>query len=193
MSNTTRQIARDSIRERLTRVVLDQVIEHGYEGITLNSLADAAGVSRSTLLRYVGTKEEAIVGGVMAVGDDLAHALRIRPADERAWVALRRAMDLVVDGHAHSGGNAHLITHTIYGNRALAGAMWRERSTWSMNLAAALAERYPDADPADLSALSFAAIACLDTATHRWLADPETAFGIHLDRAYDAVGRATAI
>jgi AcrR family transcriptional regulator len=189
MTSTTREIARDSIRDRLTQVVLEQVVEHGYDAVTLNSLADAAGVSRSTLLRYVGSKEDAVVGGVMAFGDHVAAALRGRPAAESAWVAVRRALDVVVDGHAHSGDHGLRITQTIYGNRALAGAMWLERSTWSERLRTALSERHPDADPADLAALSFLAIAALDTATYAWLADPQTPYATHLDAAFDAASR----
>lgn len=187
MASTTREIARDSIRRRLAQVVLQQVIEHGFESVTLPSLAEAAGVSRSTLLRYVGSKAEAVVGSLMEIGAAVADDLRARPAGEHPWLALRHAMDRIISGHTRAGVRTADLTRTIYTDSALAGAMWLQRDTWASQLHVALRDREPDAAPADLRALAFAAIACLDTAAHAWLEDQASDFGAHLDAAFAAV------
>src|SRR5690606_3526021 len=53
-------------------------------------------VSRRTLFRLFATKEDVVVAAFEDLGDEAVAALRARPAEEPAWTALRRALDVVV-------------------------------------------------------------------------------------------------
>ncbi|WP_329025679.1 TetR/AcrR family transcriptional regulator [Streptomyces sp. NBC_00690] len=54
----------------------------GFDKVTLDDLASAAGVSRSTFLRQSRSKEETALGAFDAQGEKLAAVVRDRPAAE---------------------------------------------------------------------------------------------------------------
>lgn len=80
ITGTTRGIARAAVRAELAQVAFDLFRRNGFDKVTLDDLASAAGISRSTFLRYFRTKEDAVLGGFDAQGEKLAAALRDRPA-----------------------------------------------------------------------------------------------------------------
>lgn len=96
---STRDIARAAVRAELAQVAFELFRREGFENVTVNDLAAAAGVSRSTFLRYFSTKEDAVLDAVDAQGGRIADALRARPAGEDDWTALRHALDTVVEHH----------------------------------------------------------------------------------------------
>lgn len=53
-----RQDAVASTRERILRAAYEQWAERSYDQVSLRSIADAAGVSRQTVSRQFGTKDE---------------------------------------------------------------------------------------------------------------------------------------
>ncbi|WP_225858877.1 TetR family transcriptional regulator [Streptomyces albicerus] len=58
---STRDIARAAIRAELAQVAFELFRRQGFDKVTFDGLAKAAGVSRSTFLRYFGTKEDAVL------------------------------------------------------------------------------------------------------------------------------------
>ncbi len=55
---TARQEAVASTRERILRAAYDQWSEQSYDQVSIESVARAAGVSRQTVIRQFGTKDE---------------------------------------------------------------------------------------------------------------------------------------
>ena len=53
-----RQDAVASTRERILRAAYDQWVERSYDQVSLQSIAEAAGVSRQTVSRQFGTKDD---------------------------------------------------------------------------------------------------------------------------------------
>jgi AcrR family transcriptional regulator len=53
-----RQEAVASTRERILRAAYDQWLERPYDQVSIESVAQAAGVSRQTVIRQFGTKDE---------------------------------------------------------------------------------------------------------------------------------------
>jgi AcrR family transcriptional regulator len=90
-------MAETSLRERkkretfaaLSQAARELVHERGLDGVTVDEIADAAGVSPRTFFNYFSSKEEAIVGVDGGVLTEMAEALRDRPAEENAVEALR--------------------------------------------------------------------------------------------------------
>ena len=66
--------------------------ERGYDAVTTEEVAAAAGVSARTLFRYVPTKEELILGPIRHGGAAIVALLEARPAREAPDVALANAI-----------------------------------------------------------------------------------------------------
>jgi AcrR family transcriptional regulator len=189
--NTTREIAADAIRERLVDATLEVVLSRGYADVTISELAAAAGVSRSTYLRYVGSKPEAVGAALFASGDEVTAALRERPADEPTWTALRRAFDAFVRHRAGRSKRSLDVAKMIWTEPALGGELWMHLRAWRADLAAVLRERDPQLSPMRAVALAGAAIECLDCAVVEWVETVDAAALTDLlDEAFAAVGAA---
>jgi AcrR family transcriptional regulator len=64
---------------------------HGLDGVTVEDIADEAGVSRRTFSNYFANKEDAILHADRERTRKLLSLLEARPAGEPPWPALRRA------------------------------------------------------------------------------------------------------
>ena len=76
----SREIARAAVQAELSLAAYELVVEKGYGNVTLDDMAAAGGVSRSTFLRYFRTKDQAIQVALKAYVQRMADALRARPA-----------------------------------------------------------------------------------------------------------------
>lgn len=64
---------REQTSRRISRCAQDLAIEQGFDGFTLEELAERAGVSRRTLFNYFPGKEAAVLDDPACIGpDDLA-------------------------------------------------------------------------------------------------------------------------
>jgi AcrR family transcriptional regulator len=80
----SREIARAAVQAELSLAAYELVVEKGYGNVTLDDMAAAGGVSRSTFLRYFRTKDQAILVALKAYVERKADALRARPREEDA-------------------------------------------------------------------------------------------------------------
>ncbi|GAA4120335.1 TetR family transcriptional regulator [Knoellia locipacati] len=62
---------REQTSRVITRCAQDLAIEHGFDGFTLDDLAERAGVSRRTLFNYFPGKEAAVLGVPAALDTDV--------------------------------------------------------------------------------------------------------------------------
>ncbi|MFB4296785.1 TetR family transcriptional regulator [Actinomadura sp. NTSP31] len=79
-------------RQALSRAAARLAVERGVEGVTIEAVADAAGVSPRTFHNYFPGKEEAIVAPFTDGAQAVIDALRARPAAEPIWDALREVV-----------------------------------------------------------------------------------------------------
>ncbi|GAA0938407.1 TetR family transcriptional regulator [Actinocorallia libanotica] len=75
------------------RAALDLVAEHGFDGVTVEAIADVANISRRTFFNYFTDKADAVMYGEEARFRELIAAVRSRPPGEGGWQALRRAAE----------------------------------------------------------------------------------------------------
>ncbi|MER5836751.1 helix-turn-helix domain-containing protein [Streptomyces sp. NPDC002130] len=86
---------RATIRAEVTEVALRLFIEQGFERTTVDQIAAEAGLSRASLFRHFGTKEDIVLVDLEEIGRQIADALAARPDEERPWEALPRAFDVM--------------------------------------------------------------------------------------------------
>jgi AcrR family transcriptional regulator len=168
----TREIARAAVQVELSLAAYDLVVEKGYGNVTLDDMAAAAGVSRSTFLRYFRTKDHVVLVAFEAYAERMADALRARPRDEDDWSALCRAIEtFVVPIYTKYPDGAQAFTRLALFTQALSGARLELRD-WRTPLTRALAERHGVAEPIPigLAVKVAAAFECMGLAVSYWAA-----------------------
>lgn len=186
----TRTIARDAVRAALSQTAFELARERGFDKVTVDEMAAAAGVSRSTLLRYFGTKEEAVLSAFDDHAMGFAEELRARPADEDHWTALRRSLEGVVPFYLQDPPAALAITQFILSTPALHSRHAERRHGWRPILTAALAERagLSGRPPVRLAVLAAAALDCMDIAVAHWAdSDGQDDLGMLLAEGFDTL------
>jgi AcrR family transcriptional regulator len=111
---------REGLRERkkaethqaLAKAALDLADRLGPERVTVEAIADAAGVSPRTFFNYFSSKEDAIVGIAPAQSSALLADLLSRPEDEPLLDALR-AVVLAAAERLQAGGDDWVIRHRL--------------------------------------------------------------------------------
>jgi AcrR family transcriptional regulator len=83
---------RAQIRADIRRAAFRLFVERGYDDVTTEEIATAAGVSPRTFFRYVPTKEEVLLAPVRYGGAAIVILLEQRPAGESPDVALINAI-----------------------------------------------------------------------------------------------------
>ena len=79
------------VRAELARVAVALFAERGFDAVTVDEIAAAAGMSQRTFFRYFATKEDVVLEFERRLWQDLVTAFDERPADEGAVTALREA------------------------------------------------------------------------------------------------------
>lgn len=79
------------VRADIGRVAIDLFAERGYDAVTVDDIAAAAGISQRTFFRYFATKDEVVLDYERRLVDRLVVAVAARPAGEGAVTALRNA------------------------------------------------------------------------------------------------------
>ena len=191
-----RDLTRRSVQAQIAEQAKALFIEQGFEETTLEQIAAAVGISSRSVSRYFKTKEDIVVGSMIAVGDDVAAALRVRPRDEAPWTALRRALDVSVNSISNDSAGlraARMQTDTP----ALRAAVQEKHRAWSRLLVPIVVEFLGDGVgkgkrkdlPLRAEAMVACALGCLDVAVEAWTravdADP---LGAYLDIAFEALG-----
>ncbi|MGW1653043.1 acyl-CoA-like ligand-binding transcription factor [Streptomyces atratus] len=87
-----RERKKEATRQAVHEATLRLTVEHGFDHVTVEAVADAAGISRRTFSNYFTGKEDALLHGEEQQIRDLVRTVRDRPAEETAWAALRAAM-----------------------------------------------------------------------------------------------------
>ncbi|MFD0854756.1 TetR/AcrR family transcriptional regulator, partial [Actinomadura adrarensis] len=86
-----RERKKEATRKALHDAAIRLIMERGLDHVTVEAIADAAGVSRRTFSNYFAGKEEAVLYGDEQRMEQLLAEFEARPASESSWTALREA------------------------------------------------------------------------------------------------------
>ncbi|MEV7289884.1 TetR family transcriptional regulator [Streptomyces sp. NPDC093252] len=187
-----RERARRAMREELVTLAQSLFAEHGYESVTVEEIAQAAGMSRRTFFRYFASKEELMLGKYDLLADQLVEQLTARPGDEPLWTSFRRCFDTVAEYFddpertAQAAGNVRLI----HAHPALHAGLYERLARLQERWVDIVRERTGDHDRNDprTPALVGAAVACLAAAKTTWArGDQSRSLAQLIDDAMEAV------
>ncbi|WP_203827317.1 TetR/AcrR family transcriptional regulator [Actinoplanes palleronii] len=200
MSATTSEPEQPGLRERkkaATRQALHEAslrlaFEHGPEKITVEAIADEAGVSRRTFSNYFANKEEALFYGDLQRMRLLAGLARERPATESPWAALSAAAEEFYGQQGDLDPEWIARSRMVRRHPSLAAAQVQTFAALERELAAEVAVRLGPGDPlgvrAQLIATTFLAV--LRVSLNVWLERrPDISFHDLARESLDETGR----
>lgn len=156
-------------RRALGRAAARLAVERGVDGVTIEAIADAAGVSPRTFHNYFPGKEEAIVAPLTDGARDVIDALRARPPGEPIWDALQAVVgDAMLSDDAP--GEVIALVRVVKQNPALVGGQLRGLGEMQRQIAEVIAARTGTHAGRDLypNLLAGAAGVAMRTAVDLW-------------------------
>ena len=87
-----RERQRDALRADIGRTALRLFAERGYDNVTTETIAEAVGISPSTLFRHVPSKEHLLLGAAQRGRMRIVANFRDRPRDEPVQDSLAAAI-----------------------------------------------------------------------------------------------------
>lgn len=85
-----RERKKQRTRQAIADAAIAMFLEHGFDQVSVVAVAAAAEVSKPTLFKHFPTKEDLVMHVLADHEDELARAVRERPAGESPLAALRR-------------------------------------------------------------------------------------------------------
>ncbi len=164
---------KEKTRHALETAALELFAEKGFDGTTVDEIAEACDVSPRTFFRYYATKEDVL----FADGDDRLEALLAelarRPAGELPLRAVQAAFVATTDDYAQDRERLVLRSRAYDSSSGLRSHKFERQRSWEEAVTATLVERdrlagrtTPDLQ---LRIVAGAAMACLHAAMHHWL------------------------
>ena len=183
-----RERMRATVRADVTEVALRLFTVQGFDRTTADQIAAEAGLSRASLFRYFGTKEDIVLAGLEGNGQQVVEAFAARPDEERPWVALRRAFDVLVRVNEEAPEQTLIFLRLLHETPSLRARHLEKQLKWQEQLVPDIARRLgaspgrPE-DPRPI-ALVAAALGCLDAAARGWVAcEGAVSLAVLLDEA----------
>ena len=178
----------EGTRARVERAALDLFTLRGFESVTTDEVADAAGISRRTFFRYYATKADAVWG------DFSGHVARLEDrlsASDPAQPVLASVCAAYVEVNDYADAELPLLRERmqlILTEPALLAHSQLRFAEVDRVVARHVAAR-TGASPADLVPRLVAATtrAAATTAFEVWLADERSSLGRHLHLAFDEI------
>ncbi|MFB6992390.1 TetR family transcriptional regulator [Streptomyces sp. NPDC056304] len=143
-----RERKKEATRQAVHEATLRLTVEHGFDHVTVEAVADAAGISRRTFSNYFTGKEDALLYGEEQQIRALVQTVRDRPAEESAWTALRAAMTQFADRVAPPEREWALRTRLAMRHPSLLARQLANHATLERDLADAMAVRRGPAEKA---------------------------------------------
>ncbi|WP_229067620.1 TetR/AcrR family transcriptional regulator [Actinoplanes sp. DH11] len=170
-----RERKKAATRLALHEAALRLALEHGPDRITVEAIADEAGVSRRTFSNYFANKEEALFYGQHQRMRQVLEIIRARPRDEPPWHALTAAAAEFYGASGDLDPEWTARTRLMRRHPSLAAAQMQTFAAMEREIGAEVTARLgPGEDPTGVRAKLLAAtfLAALRVALTAWLEHP---------------------
>ncbi len=162
------------VRDALSAAAMDLFLTRGFEAVTVEEIAQSAGVSRRTFFRYYESKEDVMVEILDRDGERLLTELDARPLAEPPLLAIRNALIPAIEYGLAEPDLVRDTTRLLRETSSLRRAVMERRSRFEERIAALMVRRMgvtsQDNTP---MLLAFLTRALNDTAFNAWY-DHET-------------------
>lgn len=166
---TLRDRKKAATRQSLHDAALRLAMAYGLDGVTVEDIADEAGVSRRTFSNYFANKEDAILHEDRERTGRLLSLVAARPASEPPWRALRNAVaDLFRDRDEPDPAWVEQL-RLLRRHPSLLARQASDQIALERELAAVLAERGHDTDDELARLMAATLLATFRTAAALWL------------------------
>jgi TetR/AcrR family transcriptional regulator, regulator of mycofactocin system len=181
-------------RHRLQQIAIEMFSAQGYDEVTIEALAAAAGIGRRTFFRYFSSKADALMADFDQEVEQLRSALADSDPDLPVMDAIRRAIVAVNNYHAEDLAQFRQRLQLQHSNPALLanGILHYERwqSVVAEFAAARLGQAADDLLPQVIARSVFGAAYA---GFMSWLADDSGDLSPRLDAALRALAKATQL
>ncbi|MEV7039671.1 TetR/AcrR family transcriptional regulator [Amycolatopsis sp. NPDC051061] len=167
--DTLRTRKKAATRQSLHEAALRLAMERGLDGVTVEDIADAVGVSRRTFSNYFTNKEDAILHADRERTGVLVSLVEHRPAGEEPWQALRTASRELYRGRAVPDREWVAQLRLLRRHPSLLAQQAGDQITLERDLAAVLVARGPDLDEPLARLMTATFLAAVRTASVLWL------------------------
>ncbi|MBF4133171.1 MULTISPECIES: TetR family transcriptional regulator [Streptomyces] len=164
------QRKRQLVADELTEAALQLLALKGFDGVTVDEIVAAAGVSKRTFFRYFASKEDVVVQFLADMGTDMCAELASRPAGEPPSTALLRTVLVPLTTCGDHSEKALPLVRLILRTPALHARFLERQAQWREGLSTELARRLGLDPAADLYPHLAAgmALTAFDTVLWRW-------------------------
>ncbi len=169
--DTLRTRKKAATRQSLHEAALRLAMERGLDGVTVEDIADAVGVSRRTFSNYFTNKEDAILHADRERTGVLVSLVEHRPAGEQPWQALRTASRELYRGRAVPDREWVAQLRLLRRHPSLLAQQAGDQITLERDLAAVLVARGHDLDEPLARLMTATFLAAVRTASVLWLED----------------------
>ncbi|HEX5200304.1 MAG TPA: helix-turn-helix domain-containing protein [Actinoplanes sp.] len=169
-----RERKKAATRQALHDAAVRLATEHGLDRITVEAIADEAGVSRRTFSNYFGSKEEALMYGDFRRVQSLIEMVRARPASESPWTALTAAAAAFTGELGELDPQLVVQGRLLRSHPTLIAAQVQTFAAVERDLAAEVSARMAEDDPRGVRARMTAAtfLVALRVSLNMWLEAP---------------------
>jgi AcrR family transcriptional regulator len=173
-------------REALQEAAMDLFTRQGFDGTTVEEIADACEVSPRTFFRYFPTKEDVLFADADARRERLLAVLADQPADQPPFGALRAAMRALAIDYRHDRAALVARSKVLEGSPQLQAYKAEHQHGWEAVVVDALERRATAAGAPvtreELQLVTAVATAAMRVALDVWIA---TESGAELDELLD--------
>jgi AcrR family transcriptional regulator len=175
-------------REALQEAAMDLFGRQGFDGTTVEEIADACEVSPRTFFRYFPTKEDVLFDDAYSRRERLLAVLADQPADAPPFAALYAAMRTLALDYRHDRAALVARSKVMEGSPQLQAYKAEHQHGWEAAVVDAL-ERRPVTGASvtreELQLLTAVATAAMRVSLDTWIADTSGSdLDVLLDRAF---------
>ncbi len=184
-TTTLRERKKEATRQALHEATLRLALERGLDAVTVDAVADEAGVSRRTFSNYFANKEDALLHGDRVRISRLLDRVHARPPGEAPWQALTEAASAHHQAIGEVDPNWLAQVRLLRRHPSLLAQQTAAQHALELELAGVIAARDPGRPDEPMRSRVMAAVflATMRTATGLWAEQPG---GISLGEAVRA-------
>ena len=166
-----RERKKEATAERLREVALALVGERGFDAVSIDDIAAAADVSKTTFYRYFETKEDVVLGKASGTLEVLQAALDEQPLDVPAVAAARHAFRVLARSIQQDRAQKLAVDRLTRSTPSLAARTLAHQAAWEELVRADVDRRDPDGDAFRRWLLAGQIMGAARSAVSWWLAE----------------------